>query len=531
MNFFKIPFLLQKSVVYVKIKKRGDKMKRWMLILACIVIILACLAGCDAEDSDATESTGENDSLGTDNSAGTGNSAGTDSGAGTDSVAGTDNSAGADSGAGTDSSAGTDSGASTDSSAETDSSTAEDDDDGEEELDVNLQLLSGPLGILNGAVLLSDDTEEYSFYFANKEGVLPDYTEIGHCADGCFELDDAVIPPYATEIHIYKGEELKFTFEIPEEYLLSDEELFIFGVLSDVHYNRYYHGEVDDAEISFDLALDYFEKIGVEFVGIAGDITTSGQESAFIKYNEAIKNRPFKIYTVTGNHDVTALENGVWKEQITSGITDGAFAPNGLDFVYAPSDLGGDVFVFLNQVRWDYNTEESYILEAEQLEWLEAVLEENKDRTVYLFFHTFLCGPDGEKHTGVGNIMNPGGYTYPLPYTYGNDDEAAFRQLMTEYKNVVYFSGHSHWMFEMDAYGDNTNYSDFDGEYCHMVHVPSVTEPRYIEENDVDRTGKNGESSQGWVAYDYGDSLVLVPIDFMTGVIYTERMVLVSSAE
>ena len=380
------------------------------------------------------------------------------------------------------------------------------------------------VGILNGAIYF-DSGNEHIFYFANENGALQGNTAIGKSSDGCLELDGVIVPPGSTCIEVHGDTGLEYVVEIPKGSLLDDDELFIFGVLSDVHYNRYIRDEIDDAEVSFDLALDYFEKIGVQFVGIAGDITSNGKVSAFEKYNDAITERPFEVYTITGNHDVTAIDSGIWYQQITANLKDVELAPNEIDFVYKIDEMGGDVFVFLNQVRWEYNTEDATILDREQLEWLEQVLKENREHTVYLFFHTFLCGPDGELHTGVGNIMNPGGYTYPLPYTYGNEDEVQFRRLMKEYKNVVYFSGHSHWMFEMDVYGEETNYSDFGGEYCHMVHVPSVTEPRFIGDEDVDRTGKNGESSQGWVAYDYGETLILVPVDFITGVIYTERMV------
>ena len=182
------------------------------------------------------------------------------------------------------------------------------------------------------------------------------------------------------------------------------------------------------------------------------------------------------------------------------------------------------MFVFLNVVAYDYANKQLRALRGAQIDWLAEICEEHKEDNVYLFFHLFMCGPDGQGHTGVGNIMNPGGYTYPLPFKYGNADERSFRILMKKYPNVVFFSGHSHWMFEMEKYGEQANYSNFGGEYCHMVHVPSVTEPRWIGDNDTNRTGKNGESSQGWIAYDYGEQTVLVPIDFVTGTIYTEYM-------
>ena len=490
-------------------------MKRF-LILIFVVCFLACFAGCgDETENNGKLSTTTTSSVGADSSVDESADSSTDESADSSVNESTDSSA--------DESVDSSANESTDSSKEDD--TTDDSGEVEEKKDPEMLLEECIKGELNGVINLYDDIKAYSVYFANEKGALEGYTAIGQCEDGSFEIEDVVIPPIATKIAVYEGTELVWSFDIPSEYLLSEEELFIFGVLSDVHYDRYFHNKVDDAISSFDKALDYFESIGVQFVGIAGDITSNGEDSAFEKYNAEITTRPFPIYTVTGNHDVTTIANGVWSEQITSGISGATFAPNGLDFVYVIDEMGGDVFVFLNQMRWEYNEEDSTLLDSEQLAWLAEVLEEYKDETVYLFFHTFLCGPDGEKHTGVGNIMNPGGYTYPLPYTYGNEDEVEFRRLMAEYKNVIHFSGHSHWMFEMDVYSEYTNYSNFDGEYCHMIHVPSVTEPRYIGDDDTNRTGKNGQNSQGWVAYDYGDTVIFVPVDFITGVIYTDKMV------
>ena len=394
-------------------------------------------------------------------------------------------------------------------------------------------ITSGGVGQLSCMIKITGNSESYEIYFAKEnkealEGYAPLTTVEMENGEGRVSISNAPIPKEARGLVALGGENSSFS-PLPEDILILSEKSYSFGALSDVHYSRYTTDGEDTAIKAFDNALDYFESVGVDFVGIAGDITRDGEESSLNSYNEAISKRPYPVYTVTGNHDVPAIKSGLWQEKMNldalkNSSETTSIGKNGLDFVYKPSKMAGDVFVFLNQVRWEYNKEDSSILDMEQLTWLREVLEANKNETVYLFFHTFLCGEDGEKHTGVGNFKNPGGYTYDLPYTYGCDDEVEFRSILKEYKNVVWFSGHSHWMIEMAIYSHIANYSCFDGEYCHMVHVPSVTEPRFIGENDTSRTGMHGKSSQGWLIEAYDDILLLTPVELTTSTRLTQYM-------
>ena len=85
-----------------------------------------------------------------------------------------------------------------------------------------------------------------------------------------------------------------------------------------MHYNKYNGFEKgDDANIALPLALDILKAHGVDFVGIAGDISNNGEESAFTKLNEDISAYDFEVLSVTGNHDVTALESGYWQTHMT----------------------------------------------------------------------------------------------------------------------------------------------------------------------------------------------------------------------
>ncbi len=408
-----------------------------------------------------------------------------------------------------------------------------------------IEAVSCDSGIINSMTLTIESlpSGEYEICFADENGKwLPFYTSIASFNINKGEkksilIENVVIPPQARELALVNENNQYFLDEaikIPDTCLNLGKEMMVFGALSDVHFNRYNAlGYGDDALYSFDIALDYYESVDADLVCIAGDISRGGEESAFEKYNQLINGREYEVLTCTGNHDVSAIDTGIWEKYISSEMNtlDGVVevAQNGIDLIY--TENGQDVFVFLSQMYWDYNKEDSRLLDDSQLLWLRQALEKNKDKRVYLFFHTLLCGPDGKGHTGVGNLKNPGGYEYDLPYTYGTPDEVELRGLLAEYKNVTFFSGHSHWQFEMEKYNESTNFSSFDGQYGYMVHIPSVTEPRYIGESDTSRTGMNGKSSQGWLIYAYEECTILLPIDFMTSTIYTEYMELIPSCK
>lgn len=336
------------------------------------------------------------------------------------------------------------------------------------------------------------------------------------------KMGELIIPNGCEYIIAQNSGEYVYFAKIPSEYIYEKKD-FTYTSLSDVHVNN---GKYLDG------ALDFLDEYGeIDFVAISGDIS-DGAEKDLEWFNETISGRDYKTYTTTGNHDEKSLKSGLWLEMMNAGITTDSevfdIGENGLDFVFIPEKNPDSVFVFLCQTSWWYSKSPSkndyMLLKPEQLTWLENVLEKYKDKTVLLYFHTFLSGPEGSQEDAVGNIVNPGGYSYDLPFSYGSADEAAFRALMKEYKNVVYFSGHSHWMFEMEVYNENLNVSNFDGEYCYMVHNPSVCTPRWIGENDETRQDMKGTHSEGWIIEIYDDAMILIPVDFINQVFYTEYM-------
>ena len=377
-----------------------------------------------------------------------------------------------------------------------------------------------------------DDDDEKLTYDVGSYDVT--YTEFA-----TVDVDDGIgtaeiqsftaIPEGAESVLVYKRNTVKAKLNLPEEKITDNgEKLYSFGALSDLHYNRYYKTLGDDSLATFPNALNFLELCGVDLVGMSGDLSNGGERDAFKNFFKTAVKYDFPVYTCTGNHDVsdgldaeswtTFVNTGVYGEEKREGVTD--VAPDGISFVYAPAKANGDVFIFLSQYAWSYNSPESRILSDEQLDWLGTQLEKYKDTTVYLFMHTFLNNPvDGENpHMSEGNIENAGGEYYNLAFTAGTPDEARFREYMHEYKNVVFFNGHSHWMYAMQKYNKNLNIADYDGEYATMVHISSVSSPRSVKsDKSTDKTENNMKHSEGLLVTVYENRIVINAIDFLTG--------------
>ncbi|MBQ6066109.1 MAG: metallophosphoesterase [Clostridia bacterium] len=332
------------------------------------------------------------------------------------------------------------------------------------------------------------------------------------------------IPEGAETVLAYQGKTFRGSASIPAEKQTRSSDLqYSFGALSDVHFNRYNaSGSGDDACIAFRGALDFLKKCDVDFVAITGDIGNSGEEDSLQKYDRIVSDYDFPIYTCTGNHDVGFDHWQEWWLRYANrdvygnpGRSDIELAANGLDFVYKPDVMGGDVCIFLSQRYWDYNKATSRLLDDDQLDWLAEKLDAYADRRVYLCFHTFMSDANNDPRTGEGNLVNNRGFTYDLVYTVGTPDETRMRSLLKEHKNVVFFNGHSHWDFDSYTLNEQTNITSYGGQYATFVHVPSVSSPRSITKNAFDKTEMNMKSSQGYLVRVYEDRIELTGMEFI----------------
>ncbi len=381
---------------------------------------------------------------------------------------------------------------------------------------------------------------EYDLYWGDAEGNrlsldVADYTAFYsefvsvdvENGEGTAEVYDfTVIPDGAEKVLAYKNSIFRGAEDLPDEKIRKTETPeYIFGALSDLHFNRYFLSLTDDGMVTFPNALDFLNEFGVSFVAMSGDLSNCGERDAFEKFNYIVSKYDFPVYTCTGNHDVhKEADREAWKELVNTGAYGEnkdknvvEVAPNGLDFVYAPEKGNGDVFIFFSQYAWDYNKAGSRLVSDEQLDWLKAQFEKYSGERVYLFFHTFIADDNGDTAIGEGNLLNNAGVTYDLCYTVGTEDEARFRALLKEYKNVIFFNGHSHWAYDMQKLNPILNITDYNGTYATMVHVSSVTSPRTVSKNASSRTENYMRMSEGYLVRVYEDKIVLTGVDFLKG--------------
>lgn len=409
--------------------------------------------------------------------------------------------------------------------------------DGNAAGDMTVSFADETPGSMAGSVKVKATVDgEYDIYWgdaegsdltANVNGKTVGYSEFAtvevRFGSGELEFNDFLaIPEGAETMVLKKGDKVLETETIPENKRLDyGMQKYAFGALSDVHFNRYSALSDDDTVVSFPRALNYLKDWGVSVVGISGDLSLNGELDSYEKYNSVVSQYDFPVYTCKGNHDCRkyyTLSN--WQKNVNKDIY-GASKPagildvssNGLDFVY---ECNGDIFIFFSQVSNTYMLGVQLVTDG-QLDWLEKQFAAYKDRNVYLFFHTFL-GSDGiPTNMCEGNIINPLGATYTLTYVKGNKDEKRFKQLLAEYKNVVFFNGHSHWSYDMQKYNRELNISDYDGKYAPMVHVSSVAAPRTVTDTSLVQKSNPGYMSEGLYMTVYNDMLLIRAVDFISG--------------
>jgi predicted phosphodiesterase len=316
-------------------------------------------------------------------------------------------------------------------------------------------------------------------------------------------------------IYVYNGTELEGKIKASSIKMPQlENKLYSFGALADVHVT---HSAL--AMSKFEKALNYFNNVEkVKFIGIAGDLTSSGTVEQFASYREAVANYSdpnIPVYECTGNHDV---EDTTVAPFTTLTSTQQYI---GRDLYYS-FEQGEDLFIMFGMRGWPGKTGE--IFTEESLQWLYEILEANRNRRCFVFEHCpSMIVENGiivEKSSSSSKLFDSStsGAVAGWPPPTGNllnqsSTSKPFRELMAHYKNVIWIHGHSHMEFHEQA---QCSYLNYDRKFgCHSIHIPSLAQGRELNTAGTGFKHTDAESS-GYVIDVYKNHIVLRGRDFVT---------------
>ena len=347
-----------------------------------------------------------------------------------------------------------------------------------------------------------------------------------------------IAPKGADHISVYDNEG-NIVGTIPLGHLQPQEEepLYKFGLLSDIHvdtsdynYSQYIntYPYSDEGQGDFQRAIKWLlDNENVDMFCACGDLSQNGTTSEFAMPQGVISNylptsKGVPFYTCTGNHDVkTAGGNGFGTyflrsfEQSWSGMTNfersTAFNES-FCFDKAVGDKT-DHFIFFSMYSYSLGSTASPYNDAD-ITWLRGKLDAWRNERVFVFTHLFF--PD---YAGNLGRVNGSGGIYPSGNWLGGSQLTTLSGFLSAYPNAIWFSGHSHWKWDLQRYQKNLNVDRYGTNGAWTVHVPSLALPI-----DSDYTNLNSETeanrvekpleSQGGVVYVYADRIEIRGIDF-----------------
>lgn len=377
----------------------------------------------------------------------------------------------------------------------------------------------------------------YYMYWSDDTAALEGYYEIAKMdlassptATVAFGYHTA-IPADATKV-IVVGHDKEATvanalavYDIPTNKQLgykSADAIYTFNSYSDIHIDEEKWGEApaywwEHSEQHWADALDYSVKMGVDFILSTGDQVTNAKlqtldkEYQAYQYILAQSDYVNPIYESSGNHEVR--QDGVVADElrrfvIGTGLdSDVENIQEGKPYYSFTEPKTGDLFIVM-ALEAGYRPAKYDEFTTEQLDWVEALLKENygKGKNIYLVQHALMKG------YGPGDDLETPYYGGAIEPTL--DSAVRFRTILETYKDIIWISGHSHETFELEY-----NYTNNNGESCHMIHNSSVANPTHVTEGAIDYTFHE-ELSQGYFVQTFEKAIIFSGANLVAEKIY-----------
>lgn len=352
--------------------------------------------------------------------------------------------------------------------------------------------------------------------------------------------------------------------------------LYTVGLLSDVHYADIHNDSVDDLDNlednpqngehfkqDFENALNYLSYNKVNMICIAGDVTTDhiAHLDNFFDMYTTETNRSIPIFACQGNHDCDALYRSdgntyipdgesnitkddnnallispdeyytdcinMWKSMFgkDSGIIKNYASEGNETSFYI--EYNNDIYIFLDLHYTNYDSSsagDGHYYRPETLTWFAEKLEEfeKEKKRCFVFTHLFFWHKAGNNNVENGYFDyfdSKNGDTDNNVYclrdlTNGDMKQFAFlNELNNTYKNVVWFTGHSHYKWEWQTVEPNMNICNYDSikqcESAYNVHLSSCAQPLIISNGYYNQGG-----SEGAIMYVFDDHIEIKCIEF-----------------
>ena len=395
-------------------------------------------------------------------------------------------------------------------------------------------------GYAEGTVtFVAKETGTYSLYWSDDTGALEGYYEIAKvditndaAGKEILFAPNTAIPADATKLIAVMGtdttvKEAVAVYDIPVEKQLgykAEDAIYTFNSYSDIHIDEEKWGEVpaywwEFSEQHFAQALDFSAKKDVDFIITSGDQVTNAtyrnMENEWKSYQYILSASDYvnPIYEASGNHEIR--QAGLEEE----GLADFIFA-TGLDsakktikdmkpYYSITEPNSGDLFIFM-ALEGGYKPAKDDEFSEEQLQWVEGLLKDNYNKgiNIYVIQHANIGG------YGPGDDVENPYYEGGMDTTLASN--ARFRAILEEYKDIIWISGRTH-----EAYELGYNYTNNDGNSCHMIHNSSVGNPTYVTEGEIDYSF-NENISQGYFVEVFEKSILFNGANLCDGKIYPQ---------
>ncbi len=314
---------------------------------------------------------------------------------------------------------------------------------------------------------------------------------------------------------------------------LSEKPLYTFALFSDVHIDEEKFGQTPSSwwpysTLHWKTALDFAAALNVDFIVSAGDQVTNANPANLIHEWETFQtvfadsSYVNPIYCALGNHETrheSFAEQHRQSFRFSSGLNScPETLKSGLSYYSFLEQKSGDLFLMM-ALEKGFNPPGQEQFSDAQLDWLETMLTDNYGKkNIFVVQHALVKG------FGPGDLSSDPYYGGGLSCDFSGVKR--FLNILSNYPDVIWISGHSHLDF-----CENLNYSNDNGKMCHMVHCGCVSNPtRFNQSSHKLDYVFDKNISQGYLVKVYKERIVFEPYNLCDSKLYEKQILYVPSA-